>query len=52
MKRLKWFSVAISLLAFMLNNPVLAEGDGGSDGGGDQDGGDHYDGDGHHHHTD
>lgn len=60
MKSIKWPLITISILALVLNNFVLAEGDSGGDGGGDNggdsdgdyDGSGHHDGDGHHHHGD
>ena len=53
MKDFKWLLIMVSFLALMLNNSVLAEGDGGDgggDSGGDMNGGNHHDDDDHHHH--
>ncbi|MBA3754744.1 MAG: hypothetical protein H0X02_00275 [Nitrosomonas sp.] len=52
MKIFKWQLVTTLLLALMLDNLVLAEGDGDGDSDGDVDGSDHHDDDDHHHHSD
>ena len=52
MKNYKWQLITTLLLALILNNLVLAEGDGDGDSDGDVDGNDHHDDEDHHHHLD